>query len=269
MGCGEYEMRSTQFKERYGPWAVVAGASQGIGEAYSRQLAARGLDLILIARGAAALEELAAELRATHGVEVRVLPMDLGRPDLDEAFGAAVTGLEIGLLVYNACYSTVGEFFEHDLASKQTIVDVNCRGPLTLVSALAPPMLERGRGGILLMSSASGFQGAGLIATYAASKAFNTVLGEGLWEEFRHSGVDVLSFAAGATSTPNFEEVTPQDKQAASFPMTPEAVVTQALGSLGKGPTDVAGALNKGLRGCQGVSRPWPASWPRSTLRRS
>ncbi len=238
-------MDTASFRRSYGPWALVAGASQGIGEAFSRQLAERGLNLVLIARGAAGLEALAKELRATCGVEVRALPMDLGRPDLAETLRAEVADLEIGLLVYNACYSTVGEFFEYDLASKLNILDVNCRGPLSAISVLAPPMIERGRGGILLMSSASGFQGSALIATYAASKSFNTVLGEGLWEEFRHSGVDVLAFAAGATSTPNFCEVTPQDKQAASFPMTAEAVVTQALRSLGKGPTDVAGTLNK------------------------
>jgi short-subunit dehydrogenase len=90
-----------------------------------------------------------------------------------------------------------------DLSTKLQIIDVNCRGPLMLVSELAPPMIERKRGGIILMSSASGFQGQAMISAYAASKAFNTVLGEGLWEELRHHGVDVLSFIAGATQGPH------------------------------------------------------------------
>ena len=235
---------NSAFLRKYGPWALVAGASMGIGEAFSRQLAARGLNLILAARRPAPLEGLAAELR-NQGVEVRVVPLDLGRAELLEELRPEIAGLEIGLLVYNAALSHIGEFFDSDLSTKLQTIDVNCRGPLMLVSELAPAMIERKRGGIILVSSASGFQGAAMISTYAASKAFNTVLGEGLWEELRHHGVDVLSFIAGATRTPNFERQTPKEKQAGSFPMLPEAVAKQALGSLGKGPTDIAGRLNK------------------------
>lgn len=232
------------FVGKYGPWALVAGASMGIGEAFSRQLAARGLNLVLTARRPAPLEALAGELRG-QGAEVRVVPLDLGSEELLEELRAEIAGLEIGLLVYNAAYSHIGEFFASDLSTKLQIVDVNCRGPLMLVSELAPPMMERKRGGIILMSSASGFQGQAMISTYAATKAFNTVLGEGLWEELRHHGVDVLSFIAGATRTPNFERETPVEKQAGSFPMLPEAVAKEALATLGKRPTGIAGPVNK------------------------
>jgi short-subunit dehydrogenase len=235
---------NSAFSRKYGPWAFVAGASMGIGEAFSRQLAARGLNLVLTARRPAPLGALAEELPG-QGVEVRAVPLDLGAEELLDELRPEIADLEIGLLVYNACYSYIGEFFASDLSTKLQIIDVNCRGPLMLVSELAPPMIERKRGGIILMSSASGFQGQAMISAYAASKAFNTVLGEGLWEELRHHGVDVLSFIAGATRTPNFERETPKEKQAGSFPMLPEAVAKEALESLGKGPIGIAGRVNK------------------------
>jgi len=236
---------TSTFRDRYGPWALVAGASQGIGEAFSRKLAERGFDLVLIARRTANLEKLANELRASFGVEIRVISLDLGHPDLAKLLRPQIEGLPIGLLVYNACATQIGPFLKSDFKAKLAIVDVNCRGPLVMVSELAPAMVARGKGGILLMSSASGFQGGPLIATYAASKAFNTVLAEGLWEELRKTGVDVLAFVAGATSTPNFVASTPQEKQAASYPMTPEDVAEQGLAALGKGPTAVAGRVNR------------------------
>jgi short-subunit dehydrogenase len=238
-------MDAETFKAKYGPWALIAGASMGIGEEYSRQIAARGLNVILIARRLAGLENLAKELRVQYGVEVKTLSLDLGRPDMIESVREVTQGLEVGLLVYNACFSHVGLFLERDLEGKLTCLDVNCRGPVILVSELAPAMVERGHGGILLMSSASGFQGGSYISTYAATKAFNTVLAEGLWEEFRTSGVDVLGMVAGATRTPSFDEHTPEEKRAESFPMQAADVVEEALNYLDKGPTRIAGKTNK------------------------
>ncbi len=238
-------MDAKTFRAKYGPWALVAGASEGIGEEFSRQIAARGLNVILIARRLAGLESLAKKLRTTYGVEVKTLSLDLGRPDMIESVLETIRGLDVGLLIYNACYSHLGLFLERDLEGKLTCLDVNCRGPLILVSELVPAMVERGRGGILLMSSASGFQGGSYISTYAATKAFNTVLAEGLWEEFRTSGVDVLGMVAGATRTPSFDEHTPEEKRAEAFPMQSADVVEEALNYLDKGPTRVAGRMNK------------------------
>jgi short-subunit dehydrogenase len=238
-------MDASTFRARYGPWALVAGASEGIGEEYSRQIAARGVNLVLIARRVAGLEALAKELREAYGVEVKTLSLDLGRPDMINSIRDCIQGLEVGLLVYNACFSHVGLFLERDLEGKLTCLDVNCRGPLILTSELAPAMVARGRGGILLMSSASGFQGGSYISTYAATKAFNTVLAESLWEEFRSSGVDVLGMVAGATRTPTFDQQPPEEKRPDAFPMFPADVVREALNSLDKGPTRVAGSTNK------------------------
>jgi hypothetical protein len=240
-------MTSSTFDAQYGPWALIAGASEGIGEEFSKQLAAKGLNLVLIARRQALLDRLQQDLEATFNIKVICLSLDLSRADLYDVVAQEVQDLDIGLLVYNACFSTIAPFVDTDLSSKMQTIDVNCRGPVTLVSLLAKPMLRRRQGGIILMSSASGFQGANWLATYAASKAFTTILAESLWEEFRAQGVDVMALIAGATNTPNFKAVTPAEKQAASFPMEPRDVVREGLRRLGKGPRHIAGRMNRAV----------------------
>lgn len=236
-----------QWQQRYGPWALIAGASEGIGAAFAEQCAARGLSLVLVARRAEVLEETAERVRQRHGVEVVAAAADLGRDDVLEQLEAALAGREIGLLVYNACASTIGPFLDTSVASKLSSVDVNCRGPLLLLSALAPAMRERGRGGIVLMSSMSGLQGTAMVTTYAATKAFTQVLGEGLWEELGPHGVDVVVSVAGAVRTPNFLAATPQHRQSDALPMVPDAVAADALARLGRGPVTVPGWINRGV----------------------
>lgn len=235
------------FTERYGTWAIIAGATQGIGEQFSHQLAARGLNILMIARGQEGLDNVAADVRREYGVDVETLSLDLADTALAEKLAAFVEGREVGLMVYNAIYSHIGEFFADDLSSKMLALDVNCRGPLTFLQLLVEPMVRRKRGGVILVSSMSGFQGSALVATYAATKAFNTVLAEGLWEELRHYGVDVLACVAGATKTPNFNRQTPADKTASVMPMEPKAVVSEALTALerGRGPTKIVGFMNR------------------------
>lgn len=236
-----------EFHQRYGPVAVIAGASEGIGRAFAHALAEQGLDLILIARRVELLEAEAALLRRRHRVEVTTVPLDLGAPDLAARFTAAIEGKDVGFFVYNACYSKIGAFLETDLDSKLATIDVNCRGPLTLTSILAPRLVARGRGGLVLMSSMSGQQGTAMVATYAATKAFDTVLAEGLWAELRPHGVDVLACVAGATSTPNFLAQTPERKQKKAFPMTPDDVARGALANLRNGPVHYAGPVNSAV----------------------
>jgi short-subunit dehydrogenase len=234
------------FAERYGPWAVVAGASEGLGAAFAEELAARGLNLVLIARRAEALDRLATELHAACGVDIRTASIDLGSDDVAAAIGTATDGLEVGLLVYNAAYSEIGPFLEQDVAGKLRTLDVNCRAPLILADALARPMAARGRGGILLMASLAGLQGSPLVAVYAATKAFNVVLGEGLWQELRAHGVDVVPFVAGATSTPNFLRTNPRLAGLFAPPVMPaRAVAREGLDALGRGPRAVAGRRNR------------------------
>lgn len=233
---------ANDFATRYGKVALIAGASSGLGAEFAHQLAARGLDLVLLARRAELLDTLAAELRATHRVEVRTAAVDLGGADLLERTRAATAGLDVGLVVYNAAHSLIGPFLEQPLADKLRIIDVNCRGPLTLADEFGRAMAARGRGGLLIMASMAAAQGSPLVATYAASKAFDLVLAEGLWEELGKHGVDVLACRAGATRTPNYEASKPSGKVPI---MEPAAVVKRALDSLGKRPSIVPGFVNR------------------------
>ncbi len=233
-----------KFNQRYGTTAVIAGASEGIGRAFAHQLAEKGLNLILLARRREPLEAEAHVIRRRHGVTVTTVSLDLGSPDVGSKFEAAIEGHDVGLLVYNACFSKIGKFLDTDIASKLTTIDVNCRGPVVLSSIMAERLVARGRGGILLMSSMSGLQGTAMVSTYAATKAFNTILGEGLWAELRPKNVDVLVCMAGATSTPNFEAQTPEAKRKQVFPMSPDDVARGAIANLGNGPVHYAGPVN-------------------------
>ncbi len=234
-----------EFHDRYGPWAVIAGASEGIGQAYAHLLAERGLNLVTIARRREPLEADAELIRRRYRVEVRCVALDLASDDLGPRFEDAIEGLDVGLLVYNACYSRIADFVDASLQDHLTTLDVNCRGPVTLAYRMVPRLIQRGRGGILLMSSMSGFQGSALISTYAASKAFNIVLAESLWTELAPRGIDALACVAGATATPNFKASTPQQNQSKAFPMRPEAVAREGLAALGKGPVHITGRLNR------------------------
>ena len=233
-------MRS--FKDRYGPWALVAGASEGIGAEFARQIAARGVNVILLALEGTPLEQVAAEIRAAHGVEVRVEGIDLATPTLEVDVAPVVDGLEIGLLVYNAATCPIGRFVEQDLAEKLRTIDVNCRAPITLTHRFGRSMASRGRGGIVLLSSLVGFEGASMLATYAATKAFNLVLAESLWSELGKRGVDVLACCPGPTSTPGYLRSMSREGPRT---MTAAAVVTEALAALGRQPTLVPGRSNR------------------------
>jgi len=230
------------FRERYGPWALVAGASAGLGEAFARALAARGLHLLLLARRQDALDALAADLRQRYSVEVRVEAIDLAQPAVGERAVALASGVAVGLLVYNAAHSVIGPFLDHPLEEQLRVIDVNCRAPLTLAHLFGNAMAQRGRGGVVLMSSLAGSQGGPLLASYAASKAFNLVLAEGLWAELGSRGVDVIACRAGATNTPGY--ASSQPKKSIRL-MEPEPVVEQTLRALGRRPSLVPGALNR------------------------
>lgn len=233
---------SSTFAAKYGPWALVAGASEGLGAAFASALAARGTNLLLLARRADLLDELAAKLRADAHVEVRTAACDLARPDLWSVIEGLTRDLEVGIAVYNAAYAPVGPLLDRPLDDLLRVVDVNVRGPLVLARTLAPAMVKRGRGGIVLMSSMAGFQGAPRIATYAASKAFDIVLGESLWSELAPHGVDVLVSCAGAIRTPGYAKTARGD---APGTLDAAVVAERTLDALGRGPSVVPGATNQ------------------------
>jgi len=233
------------FPTRYGPWALVAGAAVGLGAEYARQIAARGLSVVLVDRDAEPLAATAAEIRACGGA-VRTLVLDLARPDVGEAVCAAVADLDIGLLVYNAAIGTVSPFRELSTTDMQAMLDVNCRGPLFLVHALLPAMVERKHGGIVLMSSLAANFGSAQLTVYAATKAFDLILAEALWAELREHGVDVLAVQPGSTRTPGWQSSQPPELRGPGpHVMEPPDVVREALATLGVEPTLVPGETNR------------------------
>ncbi len=231
-----------KFRADYGPWALIAGASEGLGAAFAHEVASRGVHVVLVARSEDKLQATAAQIEARHGVETRVVPLDLGAPELIEALKAETASLEIGLVVYNAAYAPIGSFLGADLERQLDIIRVNCMGPVRLAHHFGNQMTTRGRGGVLLMSSLAGFHGAAMVSAYAATKAFNRVFAEGLWDELRSGGVDVLASCAGATDTPGYRRVTPKD---AVKTMRPDKVAQQSLDALRDGPTMTPGLTNR------------------------
>jgi hypothetical protein len=250
----------SRFRTRYGRWALVAGGSEGLGAEFGRQLAARGLDVVLVAEAAEPLETHARALAAEYGVEARPVVVDLSQPDAADRLRDATRGLEVGLLVCNAASALLGPFLDQDVGAQLAMIDLNCRAPLLLVQAFVRPMVERGRGGIVLLSSMSAFQGAPLIAVYAATKAFDLVLGEALWDELRDHGVDVLALCPGATRTPGWRRSRPRDTGGLVRPMEVEPVVADALAALGRRPSAVAGRGNRIAAGILGRLLPRSAA---------
>ncbi len=229
----------SDFRARYGPWALIAGASEGIGASFATALAAKGLNLLLLARRDGPLQELASTL---EGVEVRTASVDLSAPDLPARITELTKDLEIGLVVANAALSLTAPFLELELEQALRTVDLNVRAPLVLAHLLGRPMANRGRGGLIFMSSVAGIIGSPRVATYAGTKAFALQFGDSLWAELAPKGVDVVTCAAGPTRTLTYSAV-----QSAPFPPVMEAkdVVAAALGALGKRPRVVAGWFNR------------------------
>jgi short-subunit dehydrogenase len=232
------------FAARYGPLAAITGAAQGIGAAFADELGARGMALLVIDRDADLLAAKAAALRAA-GVEVRELVVDLADEAAPATVLAAMDEVEVGLLVNNAALSVVSRFVDQSIESARTQLQVNCRMPLELVHALLPRLVARGRGGVILLSSGSALRGSPLVAGYAATKAWNLLLAESLWDEVRDNGVDVLAVLPGTTRTPGWLASNPQKSFATEAAMEPAEVVAEALAALGHQPSIQPGQANR------------------------
>lgn len=240
------------FLERFGPWAVVAGGSDGIGAAFANGLARRGVNLVLVGRRAEVLQAKADELRSQHGVDVRPVQADLTSREIVDVLAQATDSLDVGLLVYNAGASRTHEKFA-DQTQEQLLymAQLNCQGPLLLSHHFAKRLRARGHGGIILMSSLACLSGSTYQTTYCATKAFDTILAEGLWHELNPDGVDVLGVLAGATRTESMLHSGDKFESA----MDPAEVAEGALDHLGKGPTFVPGEMNRAA--AKGM---WPTS---------
>jgi short-subunit dehydrogenase len=233
------------FAERYGPWAIVAGASEGLGEAFARGLAEAGLNLVLVARRGKLLGEVAAELGAKHRIEVRPIALDLASSEAASRLGSATVDLDVGLLVYNAAFAPIGEYLAVTPEEHRAVLGVNCYTPALLCHEFGQRMVARGRGGMVLMSSLAGLHGSPGISHYAATKAYTLVLAEGLWAELGGRGVDVLGCCAGATLTPGYQSNPAPPRLLAPPVMHPAEVVREALGALGRRPCIIPGRWNR------------------------
>jgi short-subunit dehydrogenase len=242
------------FGERFGPWALVTGAANGIGRAITDALLERGLMVAAVDVDAAALGALESEARG----RVRSVPCDLSEPEFLPGVEQAVADLEIGLLVNNAGVSRPhGRFHESSLAGELLVLHVNCRASLVLTRTFVPPMVERGRGGVVFLSSMSAFQGSPFAANYAGTKAWGLQMAEAMEFELTGTGVSVLAVAAGATDT----EVMREFREASGRPMSlmdPRRVAQVTLDRLPRGGVVVPGAVN---RLSAGLLRALPRRW--------
>jgi short-subunit dehydrogenase len=236
------------FVESYGPWGVVLGASAGLGEAFAAEAAARGLNVVIAARRSDLLRRVASSISNAHDIKTRAVTIDLSDPGFLADLRTATDGLEVGLVVYNATGVYTGEFEDQPLELMQSMVAINCLGPLAICEHFGPPMNARGRGGIVLMSSGAGLAGCPYNATYAASKAFDLVLGESLWAEWRGFGVDVMSVIGPPMNTPTYRATMSPEVLALSPPaVEPKVVVEEVLDALGTCPSFVPGENNREL----------------------
>ena len=227
---------------RYGPWALITGASDGIGQALAGRLAAEGINVVLVARSKHRLQAIAAELSAVHNVETMVLPVDLTDPGAAGTVEDLTGRLDVGLVVLAAGFGTTGTFLETPLAEELDLVAVNVTAIARLSHTFAGRLAARGRGGIILFGSIVGWQGVPGQANYAASKAYVQSLAEGLHDELKPRGVDVLSVAPGPVDS-GFGARAGLTMTSAT---SPEVVATAALNALGRR-TVIPGARGKFL----------------------
>jgi short-subunit dehydrogenase len=232
--------------ERYGPWAVIAGGSEGIGACIAAELAQAGINLVLIARKPGPLEAVAAEFREANKIEVRTIALDLTDAAMLEKVRAVTDDIYIGLLVYNAGSShRTGPYIDWPLEDVIKVIHLNVDGPAVLAHHFGRRMAARGKGGIILIGSMAGNAGSPSVVAYAGAKAFSQIFAEGLWWELGQCGVEVLQVVVGPTATPAMERlgITYHEGEA----VQPEVVARHALANIAHGPVFVMPELRAGF----------------------
>jgi uncharacterized protein len=231
-----------KYREKYGEWALVTGASAGIGLEFARALAREGMSIVLTARREDRLNLIAAELKEKHRVNTRVVAVDLAAADGADRLADAVADLEIAVLVNNAGFGYAGRFDKLATDRLRSMVVVNCVVPVVLTSRIIPGMVNRGRGAVIIVGSVAGRQPLPLHAVYSATKGFDLLFGEGLWGELRGTGVDALVIEPGPTAT-EFQAVA-GESVGSDHGEPAENVVRVALDALGKQPSVISGWFN-------------------------
>lgn len=249
----------TKLKDRYGDWALIVGATSGIGRALTHRLAAQGMGIVAVARTQARLDSLADELRATHGVQVRTVSADLGTPEGVEAVIAGVADLEVGVLVPCAATEESGYFVERSLPAQLRMLQMNCAAPMQLAHHFGAAMARRRRGAILFVSSMSGWSSQPYMAHYGASKAYILSLGEALHQEMKDKGVDVAVLSPGPTDTPMAAATGIDFASMGMAIMRPDDVAATGLAALGHRPNAVPGVRNRMMAFM--MTRLMPRAW--------
>ncbi len=236
------------FATKYGPWALVAGASDGVGAAFAAGLAERGVNVVLLARRQAMLDQVAAQIESRTSAQTRTLAIDLAQPNAATAVAEATGDLEIGFLVYCAGADPNYEpFLANPIEAAEAMVQRNCMVPMQLCHHFAPTMVERGSGGIVIFGSGAGLAGGPNMVAYGATKAFDMVFAEALWAELHAKGVDVLGLILGKTNTPALRELEYSRGNISSPDAVPEGaasvddVISEAFENLTNGPTWMVG----------------------------
>jgi len=229
-------------KKKYGNWALITGASSGIGEAFSKYLAGLGMDLVLVARNEKKLTNLGKELKNKYNIQYLSVAIDLTKEGFIEKLAESVGSREVGILINNAGYGSSGNFTEIDTTHEIDMVKLNCLAPTILTHHFSKQMVERKKGAIIFLGSVAGLTPIPMMATYSATKAFNEFMGSSLWYELKHHNIDVLSLNPGGTKT-GFQRIA--NTTTGPFVKLPEDVVHTAFNTLGKKPSVVDGWPNK------------------------
>ncbi len=227
---------------RYGGWALVTGASSGLGVSFALSLARQGFPLILTARREPRLRDLARRVEAEYGVKTCVVPLDLSTPGAASNLLEETGDREVGFLVNNAGFGYNGNFTHGEADRYERMILLNCAAPTRLSQLFLPAMIRRKRGAVLWVSSTAAFQSVPYLSVYAATKAFDLMLGEGLYGELKGTGVDVLVVCPGITRT---EFALNARMKETNRGADPDDVVERALRRLGRSMTYVHGLHNK------------------------
>ena len=231
------------WKERYGEWALVTGASSGIGADFARQLAEKGMNIIIVARRVFNMEKIAREIEKSYGIITLVIGQDLTEPEAVEIIKEKVGEREIGVLVNNAGYGVLGKFHENDRDYQANMVTLNCYVPVALTGLFIDQMVERGKGAVIFLASTAAYQGVPYFSVYSATKSFNLYLAEGLWGEYKKLGIDVLALSPGYTTT-EFQSHAHIKRMRGPKPARSPDVVKLALRKLSKRASVVHGVIN-------------------------
>jgi uncharacterized protein len=231
-------------QHKFGPWTIVTGASSGIGEAFARQLAASGINVVLVARRQPLLEALGHQLEQEFHVQYRAVELDLSDEDYIERLAEATRSLDIGLLVSNAGATVYGDFLTVERTTLYESLRLNVTAHLSLIHHYGQALAKRGRGGVILVSSAAGLQGTPHMADYAAAKAYVLSLGEALHVEFQNLGLNLTVLLPGPTDTPMFANSGTEARDMPMKVMSAQQCVAEGLAALhANKATHISGSL--------------------------